>query len=114
VALDLDGDGFEQTGWVLIFMHIADRERVGAGAFLKQDDQIGHPSCEGGTLDWHAFAPGSQVQRRVVAADMPLPFELDGWIAYAASKNYYGGLIKGEKEVMASPVGPRTSIIVRE
>jgi murein DD-endopeptidase MepM/ murein hydrolase activator NlpD len=114
VALDLDGDGFEQTGWVLIFMHIADRDRVSSGAYLNQDDRIGHPSCEGGTSTGTHFHLARKFNGEWIAADMPLPFDLDGWVAYAASKNYYGGLIKGEKEVMASPVGPRTSIIVRE
>ncbi len=49
VALDLDGDGKEQTGWVIVFMHVADRDRVPAGMQVNLDTKLGHPSCEGGT-----------------------------------------------------------------
>jgi murein DD-endopeptidase MepM/ murein hydrolase activator NlpD len=48
VVLDLDGDGHEQTGWVILFLHVATQGRVQQGKFLSQDDLIGRPSCEGG------------------------------------------------------------------
>jgi len=48
VSIDLDGDGREQTGWVLIYLHIAEKGRIPAGSWVERGDLIGHPSCEGG------------------------------------------------------------------
>lgn len=113
VALDLDGDGHEQTGWVLVFLHIADYERVVEGAVLRLDDRIGHPSCEGGTSTGTHVHLARKFNGEWLGADLPLSFELGGWQVYAGERNYTGGMKKGEKEVVASPVGPRTSIIER-
>ena len=44
----------------------------------------------------------------------PLPFVLSGWQVVGGTKIYEGSLVKGDKEVVASPVGPQTSIIVRQ
>ena len=41
VALDLDGDGREETGWVLIYMHIAERDRVTLGTWVETDTSSG-------------------------------------------------------------------------
>jgi hypothetical protein len=35
VVQDLDGDGNEQTGWTLLYMHIETRDRVSAGDVVK-------------------------------------------------------------------------------
>ncbi|HHN94131.1 MAG TPA: LysM peptidoglycan-binding domain-containing protein, partial [Anaerolineae bacterium] len=48
VLEDLDGDGFEESGWVLLYLHLADRDRVPVGTYVSQGERIGHPSCEGG------------------------------------------------------------------
>ncbi|MBI4768824.1 MAG: LysM peptidoglycan-binding domain-containing protein, partial [Chloroflexi bacterium] len=48
VLLDLDGDGREATGWVILYLHIADKDRVKAGQFVETGDRLGHPSCQGG------------------------------------------------------------------
>ena len=113
VALDLDGDGYEQTGWVIIFMHVANKERVPAGTRLNLDDRIGHPSCEGGTSTGTHVHIARKLNGEWISVDRALPFILGGWQVYAGEKNYQGGMIKGDQQVMASPVGPRTSIIVR-
>jgi LasA protease len=83
------------------------------GAVLKTNDQIGHPSCEGGNATGTHFHIARKYNGEWIAADWPLPFVLGGWQAYAGAKEYLGGMIKGEQEVVASPVGPRTSIITR-
>lgn len=113
VALDLDGDGFEQTGWVLLFFHIADHERVAEHTRLELDGRIGHPSCEGGASTGTHVHLARKYNGEWIAADWPLPMVLGGWQVYADARNYYGGMIRGTQEVVASPVGPRTSIIVR-
>jgi hypothetical protein len=48
VILDLDGDGDENTGWVLVYLHIDDFERIEAGRRVNVEDKLGHPSCQGG------------------------------------------------------------------
>ncbi|MBE0697155.1 MAG: hypothetical protein IH586_09545, partial [Anaerolineaceae bacterium] len=74
VAIDLDGDGFEGTGWVLIYLHLADSERIPAGSKVQPDQPIGHPSCEGG------FSTGTHVHisRKLngewLSAAGPFPF----------------------------------------
>jgi murein DD-endopeptidase MepM/ murein hydrolase activator NlpD len=48
VVLDLDGDGNEHTGWVVVYLHIASQDSLPAGVRVKTGDPLGHPSCEGG------------------------------------------------------------------
>ncbi len=51
MVLDLDGDGYEQSGWTILYMHIESRDRLPAGTLVKAGDRLGHPSCEGGVSD---------------------------------------------------------------
>lgn len=89
VLLDLDGDGDIRTGWVLQYLHIADRPAVDTK--LNTGDPIGRPSCEGG------FAQSSHVHiaRRYngmwMAAAGPVPFVLGEWQAFGKFE-YEGGL----------------------
>ncbi|MGE5072552.1 MAG: LysM peptidoglycan-binding domain-containing protein, partial [Anaerolineae bacterium] len=46
VIEDLDGDGYEQTGWDVLYMHMSAQERVQRGTYVYAGDHIGHPSCE--------------------------------------------------------------------
>jgi len=92
--VDLDGDGYEQTGWVVLYMHIEERERVPVGVQVTTGDRIGHPSCEGG------FSTATHVHlvRRYngewLAADGPLPFVIGGWRPIGASAEYGGSLVR--------------------
>ncbi len=113
VAIDLDGDGHEQTGWVIIYLHVADQERISTGRRVKTDDPLGHPSCEGGTSTGTHVHIARKYNGEWIAADGPLPFVMSGWEAFAGQKVYLGGLKKGDRQVVASPVGPSTSIIMR-
>jgi hypothetical protein len=109
----LDGDGLEQTGWVLYYLHVATKDRVEQGEFVEQGDPIGHPSCEGG------FATGTHVHMvrkyngEWVLADGPLPFELSGWVARAGSKSYEGALVNGDRVVLACPCSSQETLISR-
>jgi len=114
VIIDLDGDGYEQTGWAILYMHIADFERIAEGTRVEVDDPIGHPSCEGGTSTGTHVHIARKYNGEWIAADGPLSLNLGGWVAHADVRNYYGEMRKGEQLATASPVGPRTSIIVRE
>ena len=70
VILDLDGDGFEGTGWTIFYLHLSSEDRpVQEGQRVKKGDPIGHPSCEGGV----SYATHLHIARRYngewIAAD---------------------------------------------
>jgi len=94
VVVDLDSDGYEQTGWVLLYMHIEERDRVVVGAQLNVGDRIGHPSCEGG----YSTATHLHLARRFdgewIAAVGGTPFVIDGWTASGSGEEYNGALEK--------------------
>jgi LysM repeat protein len=114
VALDLDGDGFEQTGWVLIFLHVPETDRIPAGTRVSLDDQLGHPSCERGKSTGTHVHIARKYNGEWILADGPLPFVLSGWEIQEGSKSYQGTLVKGDRAVTANPGGPSSSLIIRE
>ncbi len=114
VVLDLDGDGKEQTGWVLLFLHIANVGRVRAGKFLDQGGYIGHPSCEGGLATGAHIHLARRYNGEWVLADGSLPLDLDGWIAHAGEKPYEGTLTRGDEIVTACPCGAYYTNIIRD
>ncbi len=113
VLLDLDGDGHEQTGWVLLYLHIADAGRVAVGAHVNTDDPIGHPSCEGGDATGTNLHLARKYNGEWVSAGEPLPFALSGWTALPGAQPYDGTLVKGDQIVTAHPDGSHGSTIVR-
>lgn len=113
VVLDLDGDGNEQTGWNLLYMHIATKDRVQVGDFLEQGQRIGHPSCEGGFSTGTHFHIARKFNGEWILAGGPLPFTMDGWKAQAAAQAYKGSLTKGDKTINACTCGTKDTVIVR-
>jgi LasA protease len=94
VVVDLDGDGYEQTGWVLVYLHIAEKGRVQQGDWVAQGDPIGHPSCEGGFATGTHLHIARKYNGEWVPADGPLPFNLGGWVAKAGLLPYKGTLTR--------------------
>lgn len=94
VMLDLDGDGFAQTGWVLFFLHIATQDRVQVGDVLAQGDRIGHPSCEGGRATGTHVHFARKFNGEWIPAGGDLPFVLSGWTVVADERPYAGQLVK--------------------
>ena len=113
VALDIDGDGREQTGWVIIYMHVATRDMIPAGSMVAQDAQIGHPSCEGGQATGKHIHIARKYNGEWIAAGGPAPFVLSGWQVIAGERSYQGQLVKGDRVVTANSGGPASSVIVR-
>ena len=95
VVIDMDGDGYEQTGWTLLYLHIATKDRIEAGTWVEVGDRIGHPSCEGGRATGTHIHMARRYNGEWVPADGPLPFTLSGWVARAANTAYKGWLIRG-------------------
>ncbi len=113
VVLDLDGDGREQTGWDLIYLHIAAQGRVAQGTFVEQGDLIGHPSCEGGIATGTHLHLVRKYNGEWILADGPLPFDLSGWVAHAGTKAYQGELVKDGQTVLACTCASRQTLISR-
>jgi hypothetical protein len=113
VAIDLDGDGHEQTGWVLMYLHIADRDRVALGKKVELDDRLGHPSCERGKSTGTHVHIARKYNGEWIESAGPLPFVLSGWRVQMGPKIYQGSLVKDGATVTANPLGPQISIIMR-
>jgi murein DD-endopeptidase MepM/ murein hydrolase activator NlpD len=113
VVIDLDGDGYEQTGWVLVYMHVANSDRVNVGDFLNQDDRVGHPSCEGGSSSGIHVHIARKYNGEWVLADGGLPFVLSGYRAHNGEDYYEGMLENGEKTVTANIAGNYWTRIIR-
>ena len=90
VVQDLDGDGFEQTGWTILYMHVETRDRVQVGDFVKAGERIGHPSCEGGYSNGTHLHLARRYNGVWIAADGDLPFVMDGWVSSGDGIEYNG------------------------
>lgn len=99
VILDLDGDGNEGTGWVILYMHIESRDRVQPGTFLRAGEPVGHPSCEGGISSGTHVHLARKFNGVWIPADDPVPFNLSGWIASGTGEEYVGTLTRNGKVV---------------
>ena len=101
VVQDLDGDGYEQTGWTILYMHIETRDRVSSGSYLHAGDRIGHPSCEGGLATGTHVHLARRYNGEWIPADGPLPFVLDGWVSEGTGTEYDGYLRRNNETVEA-------------
>lgn len=113
VAIDLDGDGNEGTGWVLLYMHLTPEGRAGVNTWLSQDDHVGHPSCEGGVSTGTHLHIARKYNGEWISAEGPLPLVLDGWQAVARPGNYAGLLIKDGQQVLVGPSSEEYTWITR-
>ncbi|GAB4530086.1 MAG: hypothetical protein Fur0018_17140 [Anaerolineales bacterium] len=113
VVIDLDGDGYEQTGWTLLYLHIAEKGRVPLGVHVEAGDKIGQPSCEGGQATGTHVHFARKYNGEWIAADGPVPFVLDGWRVHAGQAAYEGYMTRGDQYVLASPLGTFDTRIVR-
>lgn len=105
VILDLDGDGYEQTGWVLLYLHIAEKGRAPVGSLLNVGEFIGHPSCEGGSATGTHVHIARKYNGEWIPIDSPLPFVLSGWQAHLGARDYLGTLTRDGQTVTASEYG---------
>jgi LasA protease len=101
VLQDLDGDGFEQSGWVVLYMHVDSRDRVQVGAMLKAGDRVGHPSCEGGVSTGTHLHIARKYNGEWIPADQGIPFVMDGWVSQGAGKEYDGYLVRSGQKIEA-------------
>ena len=113
VVLDLDGDGKEQTGWVLLYLHVSNEKRAPIGTWVDVGDRLGHPSCEGGMATGTHVHIARKFNGEWMAADGPIPFNLSGWEAHAGVAAYKGSLTRGDATIEACTCGSAGTIIQR-
>jgi LysM repeat protein len=101
VVEDLDGDGLEQTGWTVLYMHMATTDRIAVGTHVHAGDHIGHPSCEGGVSNGTHMHLARRFNGVWIAADGPLPYVLDGWVSSGDGIEYDGYLTRNEQSIEA-------------
>jgi murein DD-endopeptidase MepM/ murein hydrolase activator NlpD len=113
VVLDLDGDGYEQTGWVLVYLHVSSDDRIPLGSWVATGQQLGHASCEGGLATGTHIHLARKYNGEWVPADGPLPFNLGGWIAHAGAAAYKGTLTRDGITITANTNSNAASFITR-
>jgi len=101
IALDLDGDGDERTGWVIVYLHVATKGRAPTGRSVRAGEPIGYPSCEGGRVTGTHIHVSRKYNGEWIPADGPLAFNMEGWLARNGPYVYAGTLVKGSLTVTA-------------
>lgn len=98
VVLDLDDDGFQGTGWALLYMHIDAQERVEVGKKLNTNERIGHPSCEGGFAETsHLHFARLYNGQWIAADDAKIPMVLSDWTFGGDSQEYNGTMVRADE-----------------
>jgi hypothetical protein len=95
VIQDLDNDGYEQTGWNILYMHIESRDRIQPNMYVYAGEPIGHPSCEGGYSNATHVHLARKYNGEWISADGSIPFNLEGWISSGDGAEYDGFLRRG-------------------
>lgn len=94
VVIDMDGDGYEQTGWVIIYLHVTNNDSIQVGDWVNGGDKLGNPSCEGG----FATATHLHIVRKYngewMNAAGPVPFNLSGWVSQSGGAPYLGNMVR--------------------
>ncbi|MEJ2485917.1 MAG: hypothetical protein P8Y68_09300, partial [Anaerolineales bacterium] len=100
-TLDLDKDGDERTGWVLFYLHIEGRDIVPSGTVVTAGDNLGHPSCDGGTSTGTHIHIARKFNGEWILTDNQIPFVLEGWQVIKGQNPYEGTLERFEKVINA-------------
>jgi murein DD-endopeptidase MepM/ murein hydrolase activator NlpD len=112
VVEDLDGDGYEQTGWNILYLHI-NSMRIEVGDWVETSDLLGHPSCEGGIATGTHVHIARKYNGEWISADGPMAFLLSGWTVHAGPIPYEGTMTNGSETITSSVYGEHESQIVR-
>lgn len=113
LILDLDGDGLEQTGWALFYLHIDTLESLEEGDWVDKGDILGNPSCKGGRTTGTHLHMARKYNGEWILADGPVPFVLSGWQAHASEEPYEGTLSRGDQVIEACSCGSFSTNIKR-
>ncbi|MBN1230623.1 MAG: LysM peptidoglycan-binding domain-containing protein [Anaerolineales bacterium] len=111
LALDLDMDGDERTGWVVFYLHLATREKAQVGDVVLSGERVGHPSCEGGSSTGTHVHLARKYNGEWISANGVLAFNMEGWEPVSDGTVYEGSLVRYGSVVEASPNATSKSII---
>jgi murein DD-endopeptidase MepM/ murein hydrolase activator NlpD len=113
LSLDLDGDGDENTGWALVYVHLDLHPAIAPGQWLAQDTLLGHPACMGGFSTGTHIHLARKYHGEWIPADGALPFVLSGWVVHNGASPYQGSLRRGSQTILASPWGIAATYVLR-
>lgn len=113
VILDLDNDGVEQTGWNILYMHIATLDRVAVGTYVDTNDRIGHPSCEGGVATGTHMHIARKFNGEWILADGAVPFVLSGYTVHNGAEPGLGTMTYEKTVITSNRFGMQSSLITR-
>jgi hypothetical protein len=99
---------------VVLYQHIATKDRILVNTLVNAGDHIGHPSCEGGTATGTNLHIARKYNGEWVSAGDQLPFVMSGWTAHAGIAAYKGTLTKGGQTITANQTGTAVSQIKRQ
>ena len=113
LQLALVGEDGTPTGWELLYMHVAQKDRALLGTRVKTDDPLGHPSCEGGAASGTHVHLARLYRGEWIGAGDPFPYILSGWLAVPGEGAYHSSLVKGDRVVTSDINGSGSAIIIR-
>jgi LasA protease len=113
VVQDLDGDGHEQTGWVIIYMHIESLDQIPPGTQLHTDDIIGHPSCNRGRATGTHVHIARKYNGEWIPVGGSVPFVLSEWVAHNGLKPFQGTMTKNPQLIRSNQYGTFECQIIR-
>lgn len=111
VVLDLDGDGNEQTGWVIIYLHVSSEKKIELGSWVDRGSFLGFPSCEGGFSTASHLHFARKYNGEWMSAAGPVPFELSGWVTQDGGAPYKGFLTRNGETLVACTCGNVQTLI---
>lgn len=113
VIQDLDNDGYEQTGWVIVYMHVSSQNRVAPGEYLFMNEKVGHPSCEGGVSNATHLHVTRKYNGEWIAADGSIPFAFGDWVSSGSGIEYDGHLSNGATSIKALDSAQPENLVTR-
>jgi hypothetical protein len=97
LVLDLDGDGYEQTGWSIFYLHVIRGEAITEGTYVRQGQIIGRASSLGGVAAGEHLHIARKYNGEWILADGPTPFELGSWRVLEGPEAYQGKLYNDDR-----------------
>ena len=114
LVLDLDGDGNESTGWVLLYLHLATENKLEKGTWVSTGQFLGYPSCEGGFSTGTHIHISRKYNGEWISAGGPVPFNLGGWEVSAGAAPYEGTLTRDSVTIRANALGTASTLVTRD
>ncbi|MBQ4512705.1 MAG: LysM peptidoglycan-binding domain-containing protein [Anaerolineaceae bacterium] len=110
--LDMDEDGDERTGWVMLLLHLKTESIPPVGTHVETGDFLGHPSCDGGTSSGTHVHLARKYNGEWIEAGGIIPLNMDNWITEAGPVKYEGRMRRFSSYVTASTVSEYFSRIL--